>query len=177
MPQKRQRVQKVPPLPPCRRVVWVDTHGRCSSAPTGTAWDRYPGAPAQHLPRTMHLQTLQWERPKSPHHAQRSSHPLQPLWQVSRQRICKRGPTLPVLQPQVCERLATPEAGFLKLVAVMSILTKQKVLGHTLSHARWHSDVMQYLISGNLSCQSLQWPQPRCCIPTFLWHRCLHSSA
>lgn len=36
---------------------------------------------------------------------------------------------------------------------------------------------MQYLISWNLSCQSLQCPRPKRCILTCLWQRCLHSSA
>lgn len=56
---------------------------------------------------------------------------------VSRQRICKGGPTAVAgLQPQVWERLTAPETGFLKLVSVTSALTKQKELGRTLPHAR-----------------------------------------
>lgn len=149
----------------------------CSPAPTHTAPSRHPDCPEHHPPSPLHLQQLQWERPKSPTTCSRAAIHSNPCDGWAGKGLVRGGPT-PVagLQPQVWERLAIPEAGFLKLVSVMSTLTEQKVLDHTLPHARWHSDVMQHLISWNLSCQSLQWPQPRCCIPTFLWHR-LNSSA
>lgn len=63
-----------------RRLVWLETHGFCSNAPTGTTQGRYLGSPAQHLPRTVHLQMLQRERPKrSPPHAVGQTSSLDPV--------------------------------------------------------------------------------------------------
>lgn len=41
-------------------------HWCYSSAPTSTAHSRHPACPEHTLPSTLHLQKLQWERPKSP---------------------------------------------------------------------------------------------------------------
>lgn len=65
VPQRRQRVWKVP-LSPVQDSGGAGARGCCSSEPTSTAHSRHPACPAQHLPSTLHLQKLQWERPKNP---------------------------------------------------------------------------------------------------------------
>lgn len=75
------------------------------------------------------------ETKKSPAHKAEQPPASAPVTGEQRKDL-QRGPTQPELQPRVCEKLAAPEAWFLKAAAVTPILTKQKVLGHTLSHAR-----------------------------------------
>lgn len=111
----------------------------CTGSPEDTRVWKGPLSPRRRVvgldPSTLHPQKLQWKTPESPTR-QRSSHAPSSLWWWAGKGFVRGGPTaVVVLQPQVWERLATPETGFLKLVSVMSTLTKQKVLGRTLPHA------------------------------------------
>lgn len=93
---------------------------------------RVPGLPYKdHAPPDVAVE----ETKKSPAHRAEQPAALTAVTGEQRKDL-QRGPTQPELQPWLGEKLAAPEAGLLTAAAVISILTKQEVLCHTLSHAR-----------------------------------------